>query len=365
MTEDLPLTVPLDRLPEDAEARHHRLRDYFGNRVITCSLCADGWRLTLGWQGDPARLKDPEILNGLNWWSPDLTVADVPFAVRRDGGLQLALNDCWSLYAWSQWLAGRAEQHARPSELVLLHVDDHDDLMSPLIVDRDGQWADAITARRFSLLDPPTVASAIRSGAVGVGGFITPLLYHVPRVHVRHLCVTGYSTKRRGLYTIETSGAVDDLLAPGMSRQAIRLTPAPSGSMPAGHSYQVASSPVEWVAGLPDVPVLLHIDLDFFNNRYNGDSDWRSRLCRHDPPLSQMLDSVDRLFVSLGSEEEVVGRIVDITVAISPGFFPTEYWEPVTTAISGHVKRMFGSRLSRCMDVPDSGLYGDRQVANE
>jgi hypothetical protein len=206
MPNDLTVLVARGVLPEEEEARYDRLFDYFGSRFQACSPHRDGWVLTLGWPKDPARYKDPNILAGLAWWSPHLTLSGVPFAVREEAGFQLALNDCWSLLSWSRWLSDRAAADDMPGELVLLHVDDHDDLMSPLIVKQSARWVDAITKKEFSLLKPETVASAIESGAVGIGSFIAPLLHEIPRVHISHLCVTGYSTSRRGVHDVGIAG---------------------------------------------------------------------------------------------------------------------------------------------------------------
>jgi hypothetical protein len=339
MVNELTVHVARSLLPENEEARYDRLFDYFGSRLQSCSLHDDGWLLTLGWPKDAARYKDPNILKGLSWWSPKMTIGEVPFAVRQEVGFQLALNDCWSLLAWSRWLAGRAAKDDLPTDLVLLHVDDHDDLMSPLIVNQSQRWVDAITKKEFSLLKPGTVSSAIESGAVGVGSFIAPLLHQVPRVHIRHLCVTGYITSRRGAYSVDIGERLDDLLATGASRQSLKLTSASPERAVAGHSYHVASNPSDWLVALPNAPVLLHIDLDFFNNRFNGDSDWRNRPDRHDPVLPDILASVDAVFASL-SAERVLQKVVDMTVAISPRFFPAEFWGPTVNAIGAYARNL-------------------------
>ncbi len=340
MADQRQIVVARKLLSEDEEKRYERLSDYFCDRTVACSVVDDGWLLTLGWQDKPERYKDPNILTGLHWWSPRLSISEVPTAVRQESGFQLALNDCWSLVAWSRWISDQAAQQDLPNELVLLHVDDHDDLMSPRIVRNERRWVDAITGEEFSLLDVSSVASAIESGAVGIGSFIVPLLYEVPRVHIRHLCVTEYSTSRPDFYRVELGGARDDLLVPGANRQSATLQRNSAGASPSGHSYRVASNPREWLAALPDAPVLLHLDLDFFNNRFNGDSDWRNRPARHDPPLADILASVDAIFAALRAEG-ILPKIADMTVALSPRFFPSEFWEPTIDRIRDHARGLY------------------------
>jgi hypothetical protein len=44
------------------------------------------------------------------------------------------------------------------------------------------------------------------------------------------------------------------------------------------------------------------------------------------PDFAQILRKIDDLFDAL-SEAQVVSRIENVTVALSPGFFPAELWE--------------------------------------
>ena len=101
----------------------------------------------------------------------------------------------------------------------------------------------------------------------------------------------------------------------------------------------MTSNQSEWLTALPDAAVLLHIDLDFFNNRFNGDSDWRTHLKRHDPCLADILATIDSIFASLAAGR-VLEKVVDITVAISPGFFPAELWEPTVNAVRAHTETL-------------------------
>jgi len=342
VTSEIQLTVARALLPDDSEARHARLFDYFGGRKVSCSETRDGWLLTIGWEDRPDWHEDPNILKGLAWYSQGLTLADAPFAIRKEPGFQLALNDCWTLLAWSRWLSLARKRGGIPDEIVILHVDDHDDLMSPRVIKKDDCWIDAITRNEVDILRPNTIASAIISGAIGVGSFIVPLLHLVPRVHIRHCCVTGYSLTRRGTYNLQREVIGDDLLMPGASRQAVRLEPSPNNEhqvKPSGHSYSVASTTTEWLKDLPEAPIFLHIDLDFFNNRFNGDSHWHERPNRHDPSLADIVRSVDTIFNALFSSN-VAQRIVDMAVGISPGFFPAELWGPTVDRIRAFARAL-------------------------
>jgi hypothetical protein len=112
------------------------------------------------------------------------------------------------------------------------------------------------------------------------------------------------------------------------------------------------------LAALPDAPALLHIDLDFFNNRYNGDSNWRTRPNRHDPPLADILASVDGVFTALAASG-VAERVVDMSVAISPRFFPAEFWEPTVKAIGAYARGFSFSGANKRGQGPRRGTRGD------
>jgi hypothetical protein len=216
-------------------------------------------------------------------------------------------------------------QGKSPFEVVVLHVDDHDDLMSPRIWQHEDIWIDAITKNEIDLLRSDTIYTAIKSGSIGIGSFIVPLLHHIPKVHIRHLCSTEYSVSRKGRYLLQRSTVPDDLLNLHMNRLATKLIPEVDQKFYPDSTYSVAASLDEWLTDLPDAPILLHIDLDYFNNRFNGDSDWELHACRHDPPEQKVLGSIDAMFNAL-ADWQIFNRIEDIAVAISPGFFPAEFW---------------------------------------
>jgi hypothetical protein len=91
---------------------------------------------------------------------------------------------------------------------------------------------------------------------------------------------------------------------------------------------------MQWATGIAeDLPILLHIDLDYFNNRYDCDTDWRERASLHDPDQAVVLTMVDEVFDALEATQ-TLDRIEDTAIAVSPGFFPSELWAPTIERIS-------------------------------
>src|SRR5205823_1175410 len=112
----------------------------------------------------------------------------------------------------SRWLQKSVSSDGQPEAITLLHLDDHDDLMTPRILVEGVAWLDPISGLALDLWHPETVESAVRSGAIGIGSFMAPLLHLFPRVHVRHLCSTEYTKDRQGPHVVRPVKVLDELL---------------------------------------------------------------------------------------------------------------------------------------------------------
>jgi hypothetical protein len=314
------LRVPLERLPGDAAARHGALRDYFCDKDAEAVRDGDSWDLRLGWPGGEERHVDPSLALGLSMWG-GIARDEMAMAQRRSGRVLRALYDTWTLHSWSEWIA---RSGLSPGDAVtILHIDDHRDLGSPRLFQRDGGVVDPITGRSFDLGEPDSVRSAIESGAVGMGSFLTPVLHRHPQADVRQLGQAPKVTRTTD-FAIELATEPDSLLEPGAPRPCVNLREASPGSGPG--RYRVTSDLGDWVENVGPGPVLLHIDMDYFNNRYDGDGDWRERPAILDPSLDDVLARVDQVTATLRAAD-LVSRVEDAVIAFSPGFFPAELWE--------------------------------------
>lgn len=315
----------VDRLPDNADKRRGVLDAYFGRRLAEARQLPDGrWQIEIRPFDEAEMHVDPELAAGLHWWGCDLGA--VPAAVRRAGTSQLSLEDSWTAFAWSSWLATSGADH-----VTVLHVDDHDDLMAPLLEpDEERGWRDLITGQAVDLCAPATVRAAVESGAIGVAGFFTPFLHHIGAGEVRHLCASGYATERPLPLAMTATRQHDDLLRPGAARPAVRLDP---GEATAPWTYRVTADPAAWIADVPPSPVLLHVDFDYFCNRFNGDSDWAGYPRRNDVTVDEVRSRVDALARALG-DSGVADRIVDVSGSLSPGFFPAEMWDETVSRLA-------------------------------
>lgn len=324
------MRVPRGRLPQDPALWHGFLRDYFCDKDAAATESAGDIHLHLSWPDDAGRHIDPALDVGLRWWGRGVSLGSMWSARWRKGRIMTSLYDTWTLLSWCEWLT--RVPSSTTEQVVILHVDDHRDLGSPRLYLANGALVDAITNEEVRLKDPVTVQRAIESGAIGMGSFMTPFLWQCPQVTVRHLCQPPkmQADMRRELVL---NLALDTLLDPDSERLAIELVEGASGT----EKYLGTSDTAKWSNNIEGRPALVHIDMDYFNNRYDGDSAWPQRAHRLDPDLPTMLSKVDNLINALAASKAI---IEDVSIAYSPGFFPAEFWQPVDRHLRAGLARI-------------------------
>lgn len=314
------MTPVVAALPADPADRRALLDWYFPRRLAEATPRDDGrWDVSVRPFDEAEMHVDPRLEDGLRWWDPALALPDLPAAVRGTGANQLSLEDAWTAVALSRWLADRPGER-----MTILHVDDHTDLMEPLLSRRAaGGWKDLLTAADVDLRRPATVAAAVASGAIGVASFFTPFIFDVAQGEIRHLRASA-GAAGSDLMRLLPRDRSDELLEPGAVRPAIELA-TPGAAPDDGWSYRVTSDPSAWLAELARGPLMLHIDFDYFCNRFNGDSDWHEYPHDNDVGQQEIERRVDRMVAAL-AEAGVAGAVQSVCGALSPGFFPAEYW---------------------------------------
>jgi hypothetical protein len=169
-----------------------------------------------------------------------------------------------------------------------------------------------------------------------MGSFLTPFLAAFPNCDVRQLC---QPPKTDGTFdwSYRATTERDHLLRPGAQRPAIALDPAHGTGM---GRYRATNDLEAWLEDIGDGPILLHVDMDYFNNRYDGDGDWIDRMRRLDPPLNTVLAQIDRVTAAM-ARGDLIDRVEDAAVAFSPGFFPAELWQPAEAHLRQGLKRLY------------------------
>jgi hypothetical protein len=81
-----------------------------------------------------------------------------------------------------------------------------------------------------------------------------------------------------------------------------------------------------------------NIDLDYFWNRYDADSDklgMRAAPGEHE----EVMERVERFLAEL-SRAPWIPEIEAVSIAVSPGFFPTDHWSTVIPALRGGIRSL-------------------------
>lgn len=320
--------VPADRLPSGRRKREQVLREYIEDRVPDATRDGDMWAVRLLTPPRADYYIDPRLREGLAWWSKfagPVLIRDIPYALRRRPGVQVSLSDAWTIASWSRLLASSA---IRQKPLVVLHADDHNDLMSPLLVVRNSTLVDLVSGKPVQADRPATIEAAVRSGAISMGSFMVPMLAAGYEVHIRHLRYPTSQEPVPGRHQLLLAYEPDTLFAAGEPRPIAQIVE--SGTLlkhdqAIAGSYTMTEKLGEWLDGIPaDALLLLHVDCDYFNNRYDGDSDWRGHTRIHDPSETKVQRRVEELCDAVRS---LAHSPDDVTIALSPGFFPGEYWQ--------------------------------------
>ncbi|PSJ45599.1 hypothetical protein C7H85_09435 [Zobellella endophytica] len=223
----------------------------------------------------------------------------------------LCFEDCWSGYFITKALSGYT------GDIVLLHLDDHTDMMPTLLAQTDTGLMNPVTARIFDPSHPADWISAIKTGCISIGDFITPLFHSGRRIHVRHL---NNSSPGHASPVPVSRAFCSYPEIPGY--RFATLTKEENSSPGADGSYLAGPDPFTLFEALPAGKVILHIDLDYFINDFNGNVGAL-------PPLSPKelyLRAQGKLASFLKALTPLQPRIELKIVATSPGFCCALHW---------------------------------------
>ncbi len=285
---------------------------------------------------------DPFLEAGLTYLRRDRRLDDALSFHARTPAFDLCLEDSWSGYFVAEWL------HASPAagDLVFVHLDHHTDMMSSLLERRGGTLVDPTDERPF---DPGAAADwrkGIAAGSIGIGSFVTTL-FELPRqVHVRH--INNYTSSDYATYRVVRSVRTFREL-PGRAFACIRKRrDDPPGAV---GTYRGGCDAGRVLAGLPAGRTVVHVDLDYLINDFNGnepDAGWAPAPGARDDAARKL----DRFFAAL----RLAGRAVDRwIVAASPGFCSASHWPWLFESLEERIERMAPASLPQPAVVASAG----------
>jgi hypothetical protein len=268
-------------------------------------------------------LADPSLPQALHEFSHGLSpasIADFRVSTRL---FDLCFEDCWTGY----FIAKRLGAHTPPTDLLFIHLDDHTDMMPTLLI-RDGEGLrDPSTGTPFDPSSSSSWDTAIASGAVTIGNFITPLFYSGLKIHVRHINNTNIPPEN---WHIARDYCQYDLI-PNLHFADIRKTTAWSNESVG--TYRAGSDPRAILEGAPQTWTLVHIDLDYLINDFNGAG--RDNYIPDATLHEQAVQKMDRFFETLTRLCLAVDRWL---IATSPGFCAAFHWQWLLNEIGTRIE---------------------------
>ena len=232
--------------------------------------------------------------------------------------------------SWTGWLIAERLRLAPPTqELVIIHLDDHTDMMSTLLECKDtGELIEPSTRRQFDPAEPAAWETAILCGSIGIGCFITPFYFGKWQTHVRHLANATDTIPRP--HGVVRKPCHFDLIP---KKCFAAIGPGDAGAAATAGTYVRSTNAEELLATLPRGRVMVHLDLDYFINDFNGNP--RDGTYVASPDLIQKAQrKVARFFEALRASRVKVAHWI---IATSPGFCSACHWPALLDALAKRI----------------------------
>ena len=267
---------------------------------------------------------DPHLRAFLQGYNEGLRLDEIESFHSHERHFDLCFEDSWTGY----FIANRIRGQRPREDLVLLHLDDHTDMMPTLLERAAGKLRDCMLGTAFDVAESRDWERSIHSGCVGIGNFITPLYYSRHRTHVRHLNNKGPISPA----PVEVfHDSLQHDLIPGLQFAGLRKGDRVTGT--GAGSYAVASDPHAVLADLPSGKTLVHIDLDYLVNDFDGNARG-GEYCPDERLVGAGRCKLERFFEELTR----VGRSIDSwIVGTSPGFCCALHWPWMLREIGNHI----------------------------
>lgn len=304
------LYISKKKLPLSSDEATEYIYDYFNEFELECQEFDERFQIDL--KANQYTYCE-EITKGLEFLN--ITEDDVKDFCIVTENAALCLSENWLPFAYAKFIENATGE---ASEFTILHIDDHRDLMQPYLSCQDGQYIDMISGEIIELSKSLSVKKAVESGAITIGSMLTVIVHLMRKVDIFHI-------KENANYKFCRLSKIcvpDNLLDDSYNRIAVLTDESKCGI----GNYCLTS---EWNNVISNLdrgkPCILHIDMDYFNNRYNASTSWMENSSRHDPTFAEQIEMMNQLFDGIEKVMELV-EIRYVLIGISPSFYPAEYW---------------------------------------
>jgi len=246
-----------------------------------------------------------------------------------DRDVVISMVHSWALLAPSI----SARRHTSPPARWVVHFDDHKDLMA-LIFEKSDNFRtrrEELGRIAIALASPESISAAITGGLVNKGNFLAAYALAFPDFRIVH--VGAGVTERRSWLSPRTSSI--ELSGKNLTRSELLATTPPTRDQ--WNFFQTRSLPKQ-LPIKPDERVWLDLDLDFFCNPFDGDSDRRS-IALSSRAESYVLKRI-KSFARGAAGATWLPNVDAVSLALSPGFFPASFWKSAIPLLVSEVEKV-------------------------
>lgn len=199
----------------------------------------------------------------------------------------------------------------------IIHFDDHSDMM-PIYKKREESF---------------TYKEKIRNGELAIGNFITNYLIKncIDIYHIQNSLSLGFCEDRFNYSIRENEVTIGDTEFEKIEIQKTKLL---SNTYYRMDLNSFNNTEIEYEN------IWLDIDLDYFCNRFNRNSDWKE-IKYFDKTLDELKLDIE-IFLENIINWDWVKKVKVLTVASSPGFFPIEYMDYIETNLIIELQKVMG-----------------------
>lgn len=312
------MKLPINGMPDSPQQVIESLFPFFPDLdFFSCNRNNDFWEITYSRH---AFDYCDQVGHAAAKWGIPLEL--IPDFYWHDDRCFFTLLDSWSAYAWSLYTV----QHhlCSSTELALLHIDDHTDMLSPKFrIADDGSWLSPFSGKKLSFFRPHDIREAVRSGIIGVGNIVAiPALVFL-KSRIFHL------KRKEDFFSSRLDWCYENSAIPGLNILSHAWQHQSSGI----HNFFSASSLDILCHKIKSSEIIfLHIDMDYFNNRYDGNSNWRNEWHGNDDDMALQAHNMKCLADTL-KKYNLVEQIAHVSIGVSPGFYPAEFWQAGVNAL--------------------------------
>ena len=317
---EMKFQIPRSSLNENKMMRRQFLDEYFPSGLIPFEEVIDNkWQITAFVPTDSAYYVDPNLENALENWQHPVSIETIGNYRSFYKNAMISFYDSWSIYYWSLVFSFLQFKEETPGHVTLLHVDDHQDLNSPLLAVDNESYECLLSGNKVSFLNPSSIKESVLIKSIGIDSFITPLVNNCKTFHISHLRCSHLKGECR--YGLRLLNKDDELLSTDKQRSSLIFEDEGKDYL-----YTISSDVKSLLNQVNSNSLfLLHIDCDAFSNRFNLDTNWKPDNVSIDLNLDCIKLNVRKLLYEVSQKS----KRVFINIALSPGFFPSEYWDEI------------------------------------